>query len=254
MHPQILHLGRLILPTFGVLAALGLMSALALSLRTATLVGLNPDRIWNAGLFSLIAAFILSRFLLVVSNLHSFFAYPFLLLAVPSLTPIGVLLTALSTLLYLWLLQIPILQTLDAWAPCATLTWVFLALGHFAEGSDPGLTTTVPWAVLSPTGGAHLHPVALYAATAAILITGLLLRQLARPHRPGDILALALATSGAAQFLITFFREPVPSPGNALTNLLDPIQWVALAMILAAGLISLRPSHPKLRKPVPHAL
>ena len=108
MHPQILHLGRLVLPTFGVLAALGLMAALILSFRTATLVGLNPDRLWNAGLFSLIAAFILSRFLLVVSNLHTFLAHPLLLLAVPSLTPIGVLLTALATLLYLWLLQIPI--------------------------------------------------------------------------------------------------------------------------------------------------
>src|SRR5271155_5276056 len=115
MHPEILHLGRLILPTFGVLAALGLMSALALSLRTATLVGLNPDRQWNAGLFSLIAAFLLSRLLLVVSNLHSFLSYPLLLLAVPSLTPIGVLLTFLATLLYLWLLQIPILSTFDAW-------------------------------------------------------------------------------------------------------------------------------------------
>ena len=254
MHPQILHLGRLILPTFGVLAALGLMAALALTLRTATLAGLNPDRLWNAGLFSLIAAFLLSRFLLVVSNLHAFRSYPFLLLAVPSLTPIGVLLTALATLLYLWLMQIPILPTLDAWAPCATLTWAFLALGHFAEGSDPGLTTTVPWAILSPTGGARLHPVALYAATAALLLTLILLSQISRPHRPGDIIVLALAAAGTAQFLITFFREPTAAPDNVLETLLDPIQWVALAMILSAGLIALRPSHPKLRKPVSHAL
>lgn len=254
MHPQILHLGRLILPTFGVLAALGLMSALALSLRTATLAGLNPDRIWNAGLFSLIAAFLLSRLLLVVGNLHSFLSYPLLLLAVPSLTPIGVLLTFLAILLYLWLLQIPILSTFDAWAPCATLTWAFLALGHFAEGSDPGLTTTVPWAILSPTGGARLHPVALYAATAAILLTLLLLRQLAHPHHPGAIIALALAAAGITQFLITFFREPTPAPDNALETLLDPIQWAALAMILTAGLITLRPSNLQLRKPASHAL
>ena len=253
MHPQILHLGRLVLPTFGVLASLGLMAALALSLRTATLVGLNPDRLWNAGLFSLLSAFILSRILLVVGNLHSFLAYPFLLLAVPSLTPIGVLLTALVTALYLWLLQIPILDTLDAWAPCATLAWAFLALGHFAEGSDPGLTTTVPWAILSPTGGAHLHPVALYVAIAAILLTGVLLRQLARPHQPGAIIALALTATGIIQFLITFYREPIPASANSLTNLLDPIQWVALAMIVTAGLISLSPSH-QLRKPVSHAL
>jgi phosphatidylglycerol---prolipoprotein diacylglyceryl transferase len=254
MHPQILHIGRLILPTFGVLAALGLMAALALSLRTATLAGLNPDRLWNAGLFSLIAAFILSRCLLVVSNLHSFLTYPLLLLAVPSLTPIGVLLTALATALYLWLLQIPILPTLDAWAPCATLVWAFLALGHFAEGSDPGLSTTVPWAVLSPTGGARLHPVALYAAIAAIFLTIILLRQLSRPHHPGDIIILALAATGIAQFFITFFREPVITSDSAPPSLLDPIQWTSLAMILTAGLIALRPTHPKPRKLVSDAL
>ncbi len=249
MHPYILHFGRLFLPTFGVLAAIGLMAALALSLRTAATVGLSPDAVWNAGLFTLLAAFILSRLILIATNLHNFLAYPILLLAVPSLTATGILLTAIATAIYLRLRHLPLLPTLDAWAPCATLAWAFLALGHFAEGSDPGLPTTLPWGLAIPPDTAPcLHPVPLYAAIAAALITIALLRQLRNRRYPGDTLALALAASGAAQFLLTFFRQPNPYP-VPLGTILDPIQWIALSMIVTACLILLQP-----RKLVSHAV
>ncbi|QNI37720.1 prolipoprotein diacylglyceryl transferase [Edaphobacter albus] len=239
MHPIFLHLGFLTLPTFGVLAAIGLMLALSLSLRTAVIVGAKPDPLWNAGLFAIIAAFVLSRVLLVVTNLHTFFTYPIILLMVPSLTPLGLLLTALVTLIYLRVRAMPILASLDAWAPCGTFAWVFLALGHFAEGSDPGLPSNLPWAVAMP-GTVRQHPVAIYAAIAAAVITVVLLVQLPRRHRDGDAVALAFALSGLAQFLLSFFREPALYPGT-LGNLLDPVQWLALGMIVFAGILWQRP-------------
>ena len=49
MHPYLLHSGHLLLPTFGVLAAIGLMAALSLSLRTAATISLDPEKLWNAG-------------------------------------------------------------------------------------------------------------------------------------------------------------------------------------------------------------
>lgn len=250
MHPYLLHSGHLILPTFGVLAAVGLMAALSLSLRTAVKTGLSPDAVWNAGLFTLLAAFILSRLLLVAGNFSNFLHYPILLLMVPSLTPAGLLLTVLATLVYLRLRRLPLLLTLDAWAPCATLIWAFLALGHFAEGSDPGLPTTLPWGLAIPPDRAPLlHPVALYAVIAAVLITVALLRLLSRSTHPGSTIAVALASAGIAQFLLTFFRQPIPYP-VPLGNLLDPIQWIALGMVVAAGLILiLQP-----RKAAAHAL
>jgi phosphatidylglycerol:prolipoprotein diacylglycerol transferase len=234
MHPYLVHSGHLLLPTFGVLAAVGLMAALTLSLRTAAIVGILPDRLWNAGLFTLLSAFALSRFLLIAANLHDFLAYPILLLMVPSLTAGGILLTIIATGIYLRPRHLPLLDTLDAWSPCATLSWAFLALGHFAEGTDAGLPTTLPWGLPIPPSAIRLHPVALYAAIAASLLTVILLRALPRRHHPGDILALALTTAGTAQFLLTFFRQPLPG-----SSLLDPIQWIALGMIAAAGLILL---------------
>ena len=249
MHPYILHFGGVFLPTFGVLAAVGLMAALFLSLRTATTVGLSPDKLWNAGLFAILSAFVLSRLLLVLTNLQTFLAYPILLLTVPSLTATGLLLTALATLIYLRLRNLPLLRTLDAWAPCATLTWAFLALGHFAEGTDPGLPTKLPWGMAIPPDTApRLHPVPLYAALAALLITAGLLRYLSPTRIPGETFASALTASGVAQFLLTFLRQPNPYP-VPLGNVLDPIQWISLGMIVTAGLILLQP-----RKLVSHAV
>jgi phosphatidylglycerol:prolipoprotein diacylglycerol transferase len=258
MHPTLLHLGHLTVPTYAVLAAIGLMAALWLSLQTATLAGLNPEALWDAGLFTVLSALILSRLILVLTNLKSFFSYPLIILALPSLTATGILLTLIATIFYLRIRKLPLLNTLDAWAPCATLIWAFLALGHLAEGSDPGLPTTLPWSILSPTEGARLHPVALYVAIAAALITIALLTYLRRHHHPGQTAALALATSGLAQFFITFLRHPtdaLDSSPRSLTNVLDPIQWLSLAMIFAAAIIYLQTTPlPKRTSQEHHAL
>ncbi|MCU1322308.1 MAG: prolipoprotein diacylglyceryl transferase [Acidobacteriaceae bacterium] len=238
MHPILFHFGRFVLPTFGVLAAAGLMLALSLSLRTAAMVRLDPEALWNAGLFAIVSALVSSRLLLVIANFKSFLSYPLLILALPSLTATGILLTLLATLVYLRFKRLPLLTTLDAWAPCATLVWAFLAFGHLAEGSDPGLISTLPWKILSPTGGAYLHPVALYAALAALLITEAALIALRRKAEAGRTVALALAASGVAQFCISFFRHPsFASDESPFFNVLDPIQWVSLGMVLAAGVI-----------------
>ena len=249
MHPYLLHSGHLFLPTFGVLAALGLMAALTLSLRTAKIVGLNPDRLWDASLFTLLSAFVLSRLLLIATNLHNFLSYPILLLTVPSLTATGIVLTLIATLIYLRLHHLPLLDTFDAWSPCATLIWAFLALGHFAEGSDAGLPTTLPWGVPIPPDRTQLHPVALYAAISAAILTAILLRQLKHRSQPGTTVAIALAAAGTIQFLLTFVRQPYPYTSSSTYVLLDPIQWIALGMIVVAGLIALLP-----RKLVTHAV
>jgi phosphatidylglycerol:prolipoprotein diacylglycerol transferase len=239
MHTQSIQLGHFVLPVFGVLAALGLMAALSLSLRTAARLRLNPDNVWNAGLFMLITAFALSRLLLIAGNLNSFRSFPLTMLAVPSLTPMGVVDTVVVTLLYLYVRHLPVLAVLDAWAPCATLIWMFLALGHFTEGSDPGLITPVPWSVLSPTGLSHLHPVALYAAAAAGVLTMVLLWYITLRHASGSTAVLGLGAAGVAQFFITFYRQPTFEEQPAAIDFLDPIQWAAVGMIVAAGLLFL---------------
>jgi len=225
VHPSLFHIGHLTLPTFGALAAVGLMLALALSQRTARIRNLNPEKLWDAGLFAILAAFVLSRALLVATHFAAFQKFPILLLAVPSLTPFGLLFTAIATFLWLYFKRIPILPALDAWAPCATLVWTFLALGHFAELSDPGLPTTLPWGVRPPGESIPLHPVAIYAAIFALLLTIAAYRKLNA--------AQTLIAAGTGQFLLSFLRQPDVETIAGL----DALQFVALGMIVAGCLI-----------------
>ena len=238
LHPYLAHFGSVAIPTFGVLAAVGLMLALGLSERTARPMGVDPERLWDAGLFAVLAAFVLSRLLLIATNLRAFQAYPLLLLTVPSLTAGGLLLTLAATLAWLWFKQIPLLPALDAWAPCATLVWFFLALGHFAEGSDPGMPFA--YGIRPPGGATALHPVALYAAGVALVLTILLYPWLRRTKRAGETAGLALLGAGAGQFLLSFVRQPGLDQSG-----LDALQWVGVGMMVAGTALVAAPSGSK---------
>ncbi|ADW70585.1 prolipoprotein diacylglyceryl transferase family protein [Granulicella tundricola] len=234
MYPILFHLGRVALPTFGVLAAIGLMCGLGLSLRTARLLGLDPDAVWNAGLFAVIAAFVLSRVLLIFEHMRIFMQFPGLVLAFPSLTATGVLLTGLATLAWIRVKKLPVLRVLDAWAPCAALVWGFLALGHFADGSDPGMAL----------GAARTHPVGVYAALAGFGMAAGLYWLLAgagegvtrirgiKTDVRGFVCGLGLVGCGVCQFLISFVRVP----GKQLYGM-DVLQVVALGMVVVGGLL-----------------
>ncbi len=238
MHPTLFHLGHLSFPTFGLLAALGLMAALSLALRCAPMAHLSPDTLWNTTVFAAVAAFALSRVLLIATNFRSFLAYPMLVLALPSLTGTGLLLTAVAIFVYVRVRRISVLDALDAWAAPATLLWCFLALGHLAEGSDPGLPSRAFWAVRIPPDPDLQQPVGLFAAVVAFVLTVILVRFLRRGgRRSGDTASLALLLTGIAQFVLSFLRQPYPYAPDAPRFPLDPTQFLGLGMVVASGLL-----------------
>ncbi len=238
MHPILFHVGHLSFPTFGVLAALGLMAALSLALRCAPMARLSPDTLWNTTVFAAVAAFTMSRLLLIATNFRSFLSYPILLLTLPSLTGIGMLLAGVATFVYLRARRISVLDALDAWAAPATLLWSFLALGHLAEGSDPGLPSRAIWAVRIPPDPDLQQPVGMFAAAVALVLTAILVRFLRLgDRRSGHAASLVLLLAGIAQFALSFLRQPYPYAPDAPPFPLDPIQFLGLGMVVASGLL-----------------
>jgi phosphatidylglycerol:prolipoprotein diacylglycerol transferase len=252
LHPYLLHLGHFYLATFGVLAAVGLLLGLLLSQRTAMLTGVAPDALWDAGVFAILSAYVLSRVLFALTNVAQARAFPLLLLAVPSLTPLGLLLAGVATIVWLRFKRVQLLPALDAWAPCGTLIWAFLALGHFAEGSDPGMPAGRLPGIVMPGESTPLHPVALYVACGALLLTLVMYRRLramqASYRKPGEMLAVTLMAAGGLQFLLSFIRQP----GQTFWLGLDDLEWVALAMIASGGVIvALLPAESPDANPLP---
>jgi phosphatidylglycerol:prolipoprotein diacylglycerol transferase len=68
VYPVLFHIGPILVPAYGVMAAFGVLLALTLLLRTARSAGLNPNQLWNLCIVALFAALAGSRILLVVLN------------------------------------------------------------------------------------------------------------------------------------------------------------------------------------------
>ena len=66
MHPHLFQFGRLILPTYGFLVALGTVASLLLLVRTARLLSLDTDKIWSVALLAIITALLAGSMLLIL--------------------------------------------------------------------------------------------------------------------------------------------------------------------------------------------
>ena len=58
VHPQLFQFGRLILPTYGFLVALGTILSLLVCVRTARLLSLDPDKIWSVALLAIVTVLV----------------------------------------------------------------------------------------------------------------------------------------------------------------------------------------------------
>ena len=236
MHANLFHLGHLHIPVFSAFAVVGLIVALLLSQRTAPLAGIEPETMWDAGIAATISTFVISRLLLIATNFKSFLAYPLLVLTLPSITVSGVILTGFFMIFFLRSREVSIGRVLDAASPCLALLWAIVSLGSFATGSQ-GMPTNLPWAIDDSVLG-PIHPVEVYTALAALLLSIVLFRSLTFRDRRGYIAGRPAATGlflgGGIAFFLDFLTQPA-DPTRIV--LLDPIQWVALTLILLGVLI-----------------
>lgn len=232
--PGVLRIGSLRVPVFGVLAAVGVLAALALSQYTARFASLDAAKLWDAGLVLVAASFLASRLILILAAPHMFAAYPVAVLTLPSLTISGMTLAALLTWGWLRWKRLRVRNVLDAWAPSACVLAAVLALAHFLEGTDAGMPTRLPWGVVTP--GDHVlgrvHPVELYAMLAWLAIGFFALWALRHRSWSGEAAAWAMALGGVASFALDMLRQPAESQGAAW---LDPSQYVALAAAALGG-------------------
>ncbi len=240
-----LRLGGLRLAPFGFAAAAGLVTSMALARRCAFRVGLHPEVAWNAGLFVIFSCFATSRLLPVLGNPGIFLGQPTLILGLPSFTLGGVALSALMALIYLRLKHLPFLLMLDSFAAPAALLAVFLEFGHWADRSQTGMPTRLPWGVRVAGAPAPLrvHPVAVYGALLSLGLAVWLWTELpaiasrharAAAYTPGKVAAYGLIAGGSLGFVLDMLSAP---PMAARVPWLEPGQWIALATMLAGAAI-----------------
>ncbi len=237
MHPRLFHFGHVIVPTYGVLAALGLVCAILLAEWCAPRAGVAAERVGNLCLWTAFGTLVLSRVALVLQSPRAFATYPTLILTLPTVTRFGLLLAVGSGLAYATVLRMPWLRTLDAVAPAVLLFAAFLHLGSFFAGTDLGSGTAMALGNLVPGDEGH-HPVALYAAVLAVAGCVLAVVVLLRQRRPGAAFGVGLSAFAVGRFVADEFRPGYLLPQARVPGFLRVDQLLLIALT-AAGMLLL---------------
>jgi len=189
---------------------------------------------------------------LLATHWHELLQYPALLFVVNSHSPAvlygGIAVACAACGWMLWAERLPLRRTLDALAAPIALAAALGCVGAFAGGAQFGSATTVPWAVrfhsryaLMWSGtplNVPLHPVQLYEAAIELALCILLLILLRLRHRDGELIGAWLFLAGMARFVLEFWRGD--RGVEFFSGFLDLTQLVALAMMLAGGILWMR--------------
>lgn len=246
MHPVLFRFGDLSIPSYGALAAAGVLVALLLAQRTARSTGVNPAQVWNVCVLTLFTALVGSRILLAAMNWRELRAHPMWILGLatihsPSLAAAGALIGAAAGFVYMRWQHVPPMATFDALAAPLTVGLALEQVGALLAGAGYGTETTVRWAVVynhplaarwsgTPLG-VPLHPVQAYAALAYATLAILLLAWMPMRRQAGDVAGVALMGMGISLYVTEFWRDP-EGRGQVLHGALDGPQIGAIVLVL----------------------
>ena len=251
MHPVLFHIGALTIYTYGVLVAGGVLIGLWYARRQAPRAGLDPDKVWNLGIYMVLVALILAKVWLIFASWDYYVANPRMIFSLETFqsggTFYGGILGAVGTIvLYTYFQKMPLLPVLDTIGVAVPLGHAVGRLGCFAAGCCYGKPTTLPWGVtftnpmaerLAGTPlGVHLHPTQLYEAGVEFLNFAFLVWLGRRQRFKGQIIGTYFLLYGFERGTIEFLRG---DPGRTMMfhNTVSLMQLVSVALILAGAFL-----------------
>ncbi len=251
------HLGPFSLHMYGVLLVAALLAALWLAGRLAKKNGIEPQKVQDLGIASIIAGLVGAKLLLIVIDFDQYRASPRALLDVLQSGGVfyGGLLGGIPVAWwYIRKHALPLFSTLDVLAPSVALGQFIGRLACFAAGCCYGTSSTMPWSVIFRNEDAHalvgvplgvpLHPSQLYESFGALLLLFLLLAVLKKRKFHGQVFALYLILYAILRFTLEFFRGDV-ARGTVFGGALSTSQFIAIIVVFltlaALPLIAKRP-------------
>ncbi|HEY7209048.1 MAG TPA: prolipoprotein diacylglyceryl transferase [Bryobacteraceae bacterium] len=253
MLPKLISIGSFYIPTYGVLVALGFLAGLGVTLRLARRAGLPAEKITNLAIYCAIAGIIGAKLFMFLFDLGDYLRNPGQIFSLETLQAAGVfhggfLVAIVFAALYIHRQRLPVLGTMDIYAPGIAIGQAIGRLGCFAAGCCWGRECDLPWGVRFRSDFAApvpldktLHPVQLYESAADFLIFLLLFWRAKQKHPAGQIIGLYMVLYSTARFLIEFFRVHE----QALVGPFSLTQWIALGVLAAGAVILALYSRPR---------
>ena len=208
MHPLLLKVGPFSFYSYGFMISMAFVAAIALSYFLAKKVQIDPDRVFDFGLFILIGSIIGARLFYVVlywNELHSP-AEIFMVWNGGLVFYGGLVFAILSVLLAAKIYNIKSLDILDVATPATALGYAIGRIGCFLNGCCYGSECSLPWAVRFPEVLGLRHPTQIYSSISGLIIMGILLIIFYRRSFPGQIFSSGIVLYGIYRFIIEYFR------------------------------------------------
>jgi phosphatidylglycerol:prolipoprotein diacylglycerol transferase len=245
MLPHLIRIGGFSLPTYGALVAIAFLVALWMTSRFAKQRGMNSEKVVNLGVYCALIGMLGAKLLMIVMD-PIYRQHPAEIFTRETLQSAGIfyggfIAALLFAFLYMQAQKMPVLSTADLFAPGVALGHGIGRLGCFSAGCCWGKPTSLPWAVTftskdTTTGvplGIPLHPTQLYEAFAEGIICLILIWQLRRGHRTGQVIGMYLLLYGMVRFVVEFLRqhdEANPFGGPFVLE-----QWISLAVAVGGA-------------------
>lgn len=251
MYPVLFEILNFQIGTYGLLYAIAFLVGLKVATHFGRREGLEPGRILDLGIYSLLAGIVGAKLFLYLMHFRVYFSNPYEILRTWRAAGVfyGGLLCALAVgILYLRRHRMPLWSTADAAAPAIALGQAIGRLGCFAAGCCYGLPSDRSWAVTFRDPAAHeltgvtldlpLVPTQLFHSAANLLLFLILVVAWRWKRRPGTIFWLFLLLHGAARLTIESFRNDQPTPiflaGWSVS------QWIALTGVAVGAVMLFR--------------
>jgi phosphatidylglycerol:prolipoprotein diacylglycerol transferase len=254
VYPHLFQIGSFAVPTYGVMAALGMICGLTVIFRLARFRGLDPDEMWNLGGIAAFSGIFGAKLLLVIDDWHDYAADPRRIFSMATLQSGGVFSGGLVVALaccwwYMRRQKIAFLSAADVFAPGIALGHAFGRIGCLSAGCCFGRPTNLPWAITFHNPWAAefsgtpldvpLHPTQIYECVAEAINFVFLYWLCKRKKFEGQIIALFMIIYGTERFIFEFFRGD-PGRGEVLGGLISGTQAIALGLVVSGFVIYLR--------------
>lgn len=248
MYPELFRIGNFPINTYGVLLATAFLVALLVAARLAARDGLPREKIYDLGLWMLLAAIVGSKLLLLWVE-PEYRANPLHLISLDFLRSGGVFYGGLiGAVLTGYVLvrryELPWWRTADAFAPGIALGQAIGRQGCFAAGCCWGKPTHLPWGVRFSALGhqitgvpvdVDIHPTQLYESFAALAIFFFLLWMHKRKRFNGQVILCYAVLYSITRFSIEFLRDDPRGDIAGITTLTHLSTSQLISLIIGVG-------------------
>jgi phosphatidylglycerol:prolipoprotein diacylglycerol transferase len=250
----VLQLGPFAIQTYPLVVILAGWAALAIAGRAASRLGIDPDHIYNAGLYGFVAGIVVGRFAHVATYWTAYRSQPLEIFGFNTTAFLvwpGVIAGLAVAGWYIYRRRLPLVAMLDAFAPGALVGLALAALGALLAGRDPGSASSLPWAVT--LWSVRRHPVQVYEAIGLLAVAALVWNMIGNGARRGAPFLTALAGYGLTIWFVEAFRAPEATTTIAGGMRSSQVVGLALAVLALIGFRFLvtRPPAPALDEAEP---